>query len=72
MKKVRVFKPARLNRKPSSRRRNFRGSRRVYEVRYDSVVTIKLDGFEDRGAGGAGWCGAGGAAFSAPDRDQPS
>lgn len=72
MKKTRVFKPVRLGRKPSSGKHARLGSIGTYEVRYDHVVTIKIDGFEDWGAGGAGWRGGGGGGFSVPDRGQPS
>ncbi len=54
MKKIRTFRPVRLGRKPSSGKRARRRSIGTYEVRYDHVVTIKLEGVEGRGAG---WCG---------------
>ncbi|HDV6327474.1 TPA: hypothetical protein RJR39_003567 [Burkholderia cenocepacia] len=57
MKKTRVFEPVRLGRKPSRDKRARLASVGTYEVRYDSVVTIKLEGVAGNGTGGAGSCG---------------
>ncbi len=65
MRKTRLFEPVRLGRKPSSGKRARRRSIGTYEVRYDHVVTIKLEGVEGNGTRGAGGCGGEPNAFNA-------
>lgn len=52
MKKTRVFKPVRLERKPSSGKHARLGSIGTYEVHDNFVVTVKVDGVRPSGGGG--------------------
>ncbi len=65
MKKTRVFEPVRLGRKPSRDKHAPLAAIGTYDVRYECVVNVKLEGVEGNGTRGAGGCGGEPNAFNA-------